>query len=826
MVKEVFGYLHSHWDREWYKTFQEYRLRLIEILDDIFNKLENNEINSFYLDGQTIALDDYLEIFPEKVEYIKELIKRKKIFVGPFYVLADEFLANGESLCRNLEIGIKEALKYGSDKKDFIGYLPDAFGHSAWMPKILDLADINRAVVWRGVGESKQEFYWASPDGTKIKTLFLANGYYQDFFAQKSYKKNVSALLKKLSHYTQNDVPILLPIGADHLACEDKIKAKIKNFNRDNDEFKIKLSSLKEYFASTAQNSKLEELSGELRNNLNNYILPSVASSRVYLKQKNMFLQWQLGKIIEPLLAFCFLLDNKSSKKEILEYAWKLLIQNQAHDSICGCSLDEVHKENVSRNEQLEQIINSLKDRVVYDFAKQTPINKIAIMNLSNYDYQGVVSFYSDKKLPLIKIGKKKAFPIEISQDIHNIPVQENYKYYYEYLTFVDAKGLSLSQVAPVQCYQQNDLVVSNSHIENEFLKVVINSDGTLNVKNKKTGVEFKDIFEIIDEADVGDSYNFSPIMKDKKLVAKFCNAKVIEDNNLRKILQLEYLLNIPSHAKDNLRSQKKIKHKFAVQLILAAKSKRLDIKIQYENFSKDHILKIAFKLPKIITEVISEDAFGSIKRNFKAGYDYKKLLPAKEYTELDLNSSVFQRFVVSQGLGILTKGLQEYSVEQDRLNITMLRCFGVIAKRRLASRGAAAGPPLPTPEGQCIGKQIAELSLVLSNDTKELFKQADFYYNPLIIVDGKAKKSLLKDFRFWDLPENFYLYSLKFAEDNDGVIAKIFNLSSQEQKLNVGTEKFICEANLLEENKALNKLGDILFKAHELKILRIKNKQ
>ena len=75
MVKEVFGYLHTHWDREWYKTFEEFRIRLCDVLNDIFQKIDHNEINSFYLDGQVIALLDYLEINPDKTSYVKELIK-------------------------------------------------------------------------------------------------------------------------------------------------------------------------------------------------------------------------------------------------------------------------------------------------------------------------------------------------------------------------------------------------------------------------------------------------------------------------------------------------------------------------------------------------------------------------------------------------------------------------------------------------------------------------------------------------------------------------------------------------------------------------------
>ena len=114
MTKEILGYLQTHWDREWYKTFEEFRIRLCYVLEDIFKQLDNNEINSFYMDGQVIALLDYLDLYPQKLEYVKELIKNKKLFIGPFYDLADEFFVNGESLARNILIGETLAKELGA----------------------------------------------------------------------------------------------------------------------------------------------------------------------------------------------------------------------------------------------------------------------------------------------------------------------------------------------------------------------------------------------------------------------------------------------------------------------------------------------------------------------------------------------------------------------------------------------------------------------------------------------------------------------------------------------------------------------------------------
>jgi len=296
-------------------------------------------------------------------------------------------------------------------------------------------------------------------------------------------------------------------------------------------------------------------------------------------------------------------------------------------------------------------------------------------------------------------------FPIEISQDIHNIPVQENYKYYYEYLINVgNLKGMSFAKI-PFATKLNNDLKITNKLIENKFLQVEVNNDGTINLKNKLSNIEFKNIFKITNEADVGDSYNFDCILNDKPIIAEYKKSQIIEDNPLRKILRLTYEILIPSHAKNaNERSKKLLKHIFDVDLILASGTKRLDIKINYENYSKDQIVKVNFNLPKSIEETISEDAFGVIKRAFIKNYNYKEHLPKEKYKEVDININCMQRFVMAENLCILTKGLQEYEVFKNNLNITMLRSFGCISKKTLLTRTSAAGPPLITEEGQCLG--------------------------------------------------------------------------------------------------------------------------
>ncbi|MFL5626015.1 MAG: alpha-mannosidase, partial [Ktedonobacteraceae bacterium] len=166
---------HTHWDREWYQTFQQFRIRLVRTIDKLLDILDRDDkFRHFMLDGQTIVLDDYLEVRPEQEERLKKYTQTGRIQVGPWYLQPDEFLVSGEALIRNLQIGLQRAAEFATPMR--IGYVPDCFGHIAQLPQILRGFGIDNAVFWRGVGSDahKSEFYWAAPDGTRVLVIHLA----------------------------------------------------------------------------------------------------------------------------------------------------------------------------------------------------------------------------------------------------------------------------------------------------------------------------------------------------------------------------------------------------------------------------------------------------------------------------------------------------------------------------------------------------------------------------------------------------------------------------------------------------------------------------
>lgn len=467
MKKTVIAYLHTHWDREWYREFEVFRLRLLRVFDNILDLLENNKIPSFYFDGQVSALLDYLEIRPEKEEQIRKFIKEKKLFIGPCYTLVDEFLTDRTAFTKNLEIGLKISKDFGCT--DFIGYLADTFGHSQNIPKIFKEFGIDKCVVWRGCGDFPAEFTFNG-----INTVNLIRGYFMDIFSapmtieQKAnwLKGNLDLIAEKSGEY------LLLPIGADHLGIEPDIAEQIKKVNSLLNDYEIELSNPFEYFELVKDKFSQFEWNNELRDNSKTFILQGSYSARTKLKQYNVkctYLLEQADKLQQK---------YGSEYNSVIEYAYKLLLKNQAHDGICGCSTDLVHRENITRYEKIIQITNTIIEELRLKYKFKTPIMQ------------------SKELIPEYKIVSKY-FGVENSllYDTQKIPVTEDFSEMYN-LKYFPATKTDLK------------LEVKNGKI---FLS---------NSENKRVQIEF------VRFKDDGDTYNFGAIEDDLGEIAEVYSFK------------------------------------------------------------------------------------------------------------------------------------------------------------------------------------------------------------------------------------------------------------------------------------------------------------
>ncbi len=353
---------HTHWDREWYATFQQFRIRLVHVMDALLNLLERDpSYTHFNLDAQTIVLHDYLEIRPEKRELLQKLVRELRLGVGPWYVMPDEFLVSGESLVRNLLLGHHIAHEFGHVQK--VGYIPDTFGHISQLPQILQGFGIPFAMHVRGLdeGDLKSELWWQSPDGSCVLLRHLpTNMGYANASSLAEGVEQAAADLRTFARYEtyRAGSSVLLALnGVDHLPAREDLPAILESANRlFGGEFQFKQASLEDYFDALAKSLKdkpLQTVTGELRDanrtpNRDNRLLPGILSSRIYNKMQNERAQSLLEHWAEPWSALTWK-DGEDYPGALLWKAWEWLLQNHAHDSIGGCSIDAVHAQMETR---------------------------------------------------------------------------------------------------------------------------------------------------------------------------------------------------------------------------------------------------------------------------------------------------------------------------------------------------------------------------------------------------------------------------------------------------------------------------------------------
>jgi mannosylglycerate hydrolase len=362
MPYNLFVVSHTHWDREWYQPFEEFRIRLVKLMDKLLDIMASDpDYRYFTLDGQTIVLEDYLEIRPEKEEEIRRLVQQGRLLIGPWWILPDTFLVSPESTIRNLMLGDQVAKRFGAKMQ--VGYLPDPFGHIGQLPQILAGFGIDVAVLWRGLSNETTELIWQAPDGSSALLIHLRDSYsHAAHLPLNDHAAFLEAILRMKDSLAPHGTTtnLLLMNGTDHMEPQPELPAAMARANQELEDARLIHSTLPMYIEAIRQATpELQTISGELRSPERQQLLPGVLSTRMWIKQRNAHCETLLEKWAEPFSAFAQLQADEAqldNPKPFIHQAWRYLMQNHPHDSICGCSVDQVHKEMEVRFDWVEQI--------------------------------------------------------------------------------------------------------------------------------------------------------------------------------------------------------------------------------------------------------------------------------------------------------------------------------------------------------------------------------------------------------------------------------------------------------------------------------------
>jgi alpha-mannosidase len=856
---------HSHWDREWYFPFDRFRAMLVDMVEDLIELFSKDpEFKSHTLDGQMAAVMDYLEIRPDRVETIRDLVNKGKLFIGPWYILNDEFLSSGESHIRNLSLGFRLGKAFGGVMP--VGYIPDQFGHIAQMPQILKGFGIDTALIYRGfggeAGQEKSEYWWVSPDGSKVLMHHLPkDGYSAGYFGTTDKEvivQKFERLRKELDARATTSQRLFFN-GGDHHWPDKDVTAAIAVL-RERYDAEIKHSNFPAFLAAVKKEigtgDALPQLEGETRFGYRHAfaVLGGVFSSRMYLKQLNSQCETLLERYLEPLNVLATH-EGMRSKTPQIEQAWKYVLQNQDHDAICGTSVDEVHREMVIRYSKTKQIGEHIKAEcfaqlLPYDEREHKDERYGFVFNPSPWRRSDVIEteiefFLQDVVVglnPEVKVDEKKpsvagfklldpngkevAYQMVHREEVFGVTYS---KRDYPHQTLVDRfsillsandipamgwRGFAVSKADDMPHYP-SEIAIGNRSIENECLKVESNDHGKVTLTDKLTGLGYEDINSFEDSGDVGDEYNYSYPDRDIRYSSnQFTPRITIEEKGpLRASLKLEHRMMVPKEAaKDNKsRSTEMIELPIETTFSLTRLSRRVDIKTTVNNVCKDHRLRALFSTDIDTVESYAETPFAVVKREHRT-YDTSQF-PFEHPAMV----APMQRFVTigdkAKGLTLITKGLPEYELKVDKrgeLALTLLRCVGKLSGRDLTTRpGGAAGWWNETPEAQCLGSHTFEYSVfphTVINDGvwTSILEQVEAFTVPFLAVKRKNEQTVVEKSFLSVQPTSLLLTALKRADDASSIILRLNNPVDGEVRGIVHLEPKAKEAYRATMNEAI----------------------
>jgi mannosylglycerate hydrolase len=829
---------HTHWDREWYSSFQTFRLRLVDLLDDLLGRMEGDPAYArFLLDGQLAVVEDYLAVRPEAAERLRRLVGSGRVAIGPWYTLPDEFLVGGETLVRNLQLGLRVGDRYGGAMA--VGYLPDMFGHVAQMPQILAGFGFEHAVVWRGVpaAVARSGFWWRAPDGSTVRAEYLPQGYGNGSALPDDAKAFVGAVAGFAEEWRDLIAgPVLWMNGTDHQMPQARLGRVVAEANDIQDDYDLRVVSLVEHLAA-APTEGLAEWTGELRSGARANLLMGVVSNRVDVRRASARAERELLAGAEPLSAL--FLPPERWPAALLDEAWRAVIRNSAHDSVCACSIDDVCDAVLVRYGEAADIAEGLALRALAALAARVDHDGPVVVNPTARARSGMVLVVvpgseAPPGTQLVRAQRGRAvlhsgppaIVVPAAQEVDWVPTISAFSVEDEDGTVLVANerrggaGLVTAEVRAaldaLRTGHEGDLrlvvrrpeqVTALAHVAdvpgfgwrgwapgdqsgaapvtvsgdddlpvlaNGLVTVAVAADGTFSLDGHAG------LGRLVDGGDCGDTYNWCP-PSDDTIVDQpdRVDVRIVERGPVRARVAVTAHYRWPARGERLARrSDATVEHAVRTTLELRAGERAVRVEMRLDNAARDHRLRAHFPLPAPATTSAAECAYGTVERG---------LVAEGGPTEAPLPTYPAQRFVQAGGLTIVHDGVTEYELvdlDGDRarqLALTLLRSSGMLSQAPMATRPLPAGPLIPL-EGSQLQGPVTRSYAVAVGDV-DPYALADDVLVPLRVAEATTAG---------DLPPEGSGLTVAGAEvaavvrEGDALVVRVFNPADAETTVRI----------------------------------------
>jgi mannosylglycerate hydrolase len=739
---------HTHWDREWYLAAVRFRQYLVALIDDLLDDPPTGGA-SFLLDGQTVVIDDYVAIRPEREQELAGALRQGVLEAGPWFVLADELIPSGEALVRNLLAGRARLEAIGA-RAPAVLYCPDSFGHPAALPALAAGFGLPMIIALRGYGSRRWpegDFaWWTAPDGSRSLLYHLTRGGYENGARLPSDVDGARARWSELRAEIEPRSRLgtaLVMNGADHHARQRDLDRAITLLRDAAVPDELHASTLGAFAAdalSSIDARSLPIVHGELRDSYGFvWTLQGTFATRAYQKRRNAQMERLLVREAEPWAALAALAGGVQ-RRPLLAAAWRSLLLCHPHDTLCGCSADAVAQAMDARLEDVHAQVDGIRRDAILDLighdrerardARDSWHTVTLVRNAAPRARGGLARLRITETIAPVKVGlhpdHTPAAPrkrprsmisgvaaVQVLSRTAEHELTESPRAYplCDLVSVADVVAW-VPEVAPygVRAFPQTrgrargkvpNAVRSGDHtLSNGRIAIDVDDDGHVRFLDLAHRRSVDDVVRWESMVDRGDTY--TPSIRGPRFAPAYKGARLLQHGPLRGSISLAWTLRARGERVD-----------VRADLTIDADAPFLRIVVRGENSATDHRLRLRIGTDVTGGRVHADAMFGAVTR------EALTVAPEDARMETPLATAPLHRYVTlfapDRGATVYADGLAEYEAAPDgAIFLTVLRSVGELSRDDLPERPGHAGWPTPTPLAQCRGPFAAEFALML----------------------------------------------------------------------------------------------------------------
>jgi len=758
------------WQREGQFTFDMQRAKLLDILARILESLDSTQIDGkILLGGETIILGDVASISEEMLATLLTHIKSGTLSVGPWYIYLDSLLADGESYIRSLQLGHADSERYGIPMAT-VAFMPGNAQGMAQLPAILRQSGIDAALVSGENIPGAMPFYWQSPDGNGI--LVMSYGITDN--PEQSIENQ---------RQSQPDGPFIWMHRTDLTNPESPDLSEISM-----------LQSTLDDFAGAVRQTLPDEFRPKLKGEL--YLQPPGYHSgrfaaRIAHKQDVMRLRSKLSYFAEPLLALSLVFGTPKFpeiQKSLMNYSWRLLLQNMSPQTMAGAVNDDVYNEITIRNRRVEDNSQRVIDKALQGlsgipYQAQDTVKSsetyITVWNPHGHTVQQVTELglhLPRGQYPNVLLdpdGEEQPFTWDSESGVIDFRAE------------VPSLGFSVYTLKiskdKTAAYNQRRAVAGRSigSAAGESLGLV---GGRLDWTFKNGNII--DLLGYYDGGDAGDVWEYQEPKPDVVMKGSIVDVVQVEATPTYERLIFRNRMRIAPGLKEG---KERVRGLRVLDLTTTATYYNglpgVHFQTQFTNTAEDHRLRVHLRTGIDTSSIYTDSAFGMTKRAF-----------SYEVISQDMvMQSLTALYDKKRGLGLFTRGLSSFeAIREDNqvsLALSLLRSVGWLNKaQKVDAQGAQMNGDFTT--------NFMLMPLESNRNPAELLRINAAYQAPLRAFQYSEKPAKTRHSYLTLDSNDVVMTALKAPQNGEGLIVRVLNAADKDSEVVIQPSRNIASAS------------------------------